>query len=74
MPDKIVRRVIAAIVSEAEVKLPTTDDIELIKTIDAISRISGYRPIELCWMTWMIQSGRASTMRMDKYRDLLQRI
>jgi hypothetical protein len=73
MPDKIVRRVIAAIVLEAEVTLPTTDDIELIKTIDAISRISGYRPIELCWMTWMIQS-EGKTMRMDKYRDLLQRI
>ena len=39
----------------------------------SIGRITGYRPIELCWMTWMIQS-EGKTMRMEKYRDLLQRI
>lgn len=73
MPDKIVRRVIAGIVSEAGVPLPTSDDLALIQTIDDIGRIAGYRPIELCWMTWMIQP-EGKIMRMEKYRDLLQRI
>jgi len=73
MPDKIVRRVIAAIVAEAQAGLPTTGDLELIATIDRIASVTSYRPIELCWMTWMVQS-EGKTMRMDKYRDLLQRI
>jgi len=73
MPDKIVRRVIAAIVSEAEAGLPTAGDLELIDTIALIAAATGYRPIELCWMTWMVQS-EGKTMRMEKYRDLLRRI
>jgi hypothetical protein len=73
MPDKIVRRVIADIVSEAGTPLPTTGDLELIATIGRIAGATGYRPIELCWMTWMVQS-EGKTMRMDKYRELLQRI
>jgi len=73
MPDKIVRRVIARIVNEAEVELPTRGDLELIDTIDVIGRETSHRPIELCWMTWMVQS-EGKAMRMDKYRDLLKRI
>jgi len=73
MPDKIVRRVIAEIVAEAAVGLPTDGDLDLIATIDRMAHLTGWRPIELCWMTWMIQS-EGKTMRMDKYRDLLQRI
>jgi len=73
MPDKIVRRVIEEIVAEAAVPLATADDLELIETIARIGESTGYPPIELCWMTWMVQS-EGKTMRMDKYRDLLQRI
>jgi len=73
MPDKIVRRVIAAIVTEAEAGLPTAGDLELIDTIGRLAALTGHRPIELCWMTWMVQS-EGKTMRMDKYRELLQRI
>ncbi|MBN1855743.1 MAG: hypothetical protein JW846_02165 [Dehalococcoidia bacterium] len=73
MPDKIVRRVIANIVEEAKVELPVDDDLQLITTIDTIGRATNHRPIELCWMTWMVQS-EGKTMRMDKYRELLTRI
>ena len=73
MPDKIVRRVIAQIAMEAAVALPTRGDLELVDTIALIGHVTGHRPIELCWMTWMVQS-EGKTMRMDKYRDLLQRI
>ena len=73
MPDKIVRRVVIQILEEAGTDLPTQGDLELIDTIDRIGRITGQRPIELTWMTWMVQS-EGKTMRMDKYRDLLKRI
>ena len=73
MPDKIVRRVVIQILEEASVDLPTRADLDLVDTIDRIGHISGQRPIELTWMTWMVQS-EGKTMRMDKYRDLLKRI
>jgi len=73
MPDKIVRRVVIQILNEAGVDMPTTGDLELIETIDRIGHICGQRPIELTWMTWMVQS-EGKTMRMDKYRELLKRI
>jgi hypothetical protein len=73
MPDKIVRRVVIQMLQEAGVDLPTRGDLELVHTIDQIGRISGQRPIELTWMTWMVQS-EGKTMRMEKYRELLERI
>jgi hypothetical protein len=73
MPDKIVRKVIKQILNEAGLDMPTQGDMELIKTIDRMSELSGYRPIEICWMTWLIQS-EGNMMRMDKYRNLLDRI
>lgn len=73
MPDKIVRRVIRQILDEASLEMPTGGDIELVTTIEQMSKISGYRPIEICWMTWLIQpEGRM--IRMDKYQHLLDRI
>jgi len=73
MPDKIVRRVTVEILDDAAVSLPTKSDDDLIKTIDVLAGETGYRPIELCWMTWMVQS-EGQKVRMDKYRDLLHRI
>lgn len=73
MPDKIVRRVVRQILDEAEVDMPTNGDMELISTIDRMAMNSGYRSIEICWMTWLIQS-EGSLVRMEKYRELLSRI
>jgi len=73
MPDKIVRRVIGQIVDEAGVGMPVHGDMELVSTIQHMAGLSGYRPIEICWMTWMVQS-EGSMVRMEKYRDLLDRI
>ncbi len=73
MPDKIVRRVIADVVSRAGITLAINGDLELIETIDLIGKLTGYRPIELCWMTWMVQS-EGKIMRMARYRELLPRI
>jgi len=73
MPDKIVRRVVRQILDEADLDMPTEKDMELINTIECMARVSGYRPIEICWMTWLIQS-EGNVIRMEKYRGLLNRI
>jgi hypothetical protein len=73
MPDKIVRRVIDEVLHEAGVPLRTESDLELVDTIDVMARETGHRAIDLCWMTWMVQS-EGKLVRMDKYRELLKRI
>jgi len=72
MPDKIVKRVVNDILMKAGLE-PVEDDIEFVKRAEQIALACGYRPIELCWMTWLIQpEGRK--MRMEKYRDILPKI
>lgn len=73
MPDKIVRRVVRQILDEAQLDMPTDEDMKLLATIEQMARLSGYRPIEICWMTWLIQS-EGNVIRMEKYRKLLDRI
>jgi len=73
MPDKIVRRVVRQILREAEQDMPVQKDRELIDAIEYMAKLSGYRPVEICWMTWMIQS-EGQVVRMEKYRNLLTRI
>ncbi len=72
MPDKIVKRVINEILVMAGLE-PTNDDIEFVRRAEEIALACGYRPIELCWMTWLIQpEGRM--MRMEKYSGILPKI
>lgn len=73
MPDKIVRRVVGQILEEAQLDMPVQKDMELISTIERMAKLSGHRSIEICWMTWMIQS-EGNAIRMEKYRQLLDRI
>lgn len=73
MPDKIVRRVVRQTLDKSEVDMPVEQDLELINTIECMARLSDYRPIEICWMTWMIQP-EGNLIRMQKYRELLSRI
>ncbi len=72
MPDKIVKRVINEILAKASLE-SVNDDIEFIKKAEEIASACGYRPIELCWMTWLIQP-EGKLMRMEKYRTLLSKI
>lgn len=72
MPDKIVKRVINGILVKAGLE-PVNDNIEFIKRAEEVALACGYRPIELCWMTWLIQP-EGKLMRMEKYRNLLSRI
>ena len=72
MPDKIVKKVIYEILDSAEVERPE-DDIEFVLFVEDLAPRVGYRPIELCWMTWLIQS-EAGLSRTEKYASLLPQI
>ena len=72
MPDKIVKRVINEILVKAGLE-PVNDDIEFIKKAEKVALACGYRPIELCWMTWLIQP-EGKMIRMEKYSKILSKI
>jgi len=72
MPDKIVKRVINEILTKADMEMPSTD-IDFVLLMEHIALEVGYRAIELCWMTWLIQS-EAGISRSEKYSALLPRI
>jgi hypothetical protein len=72
MPDKIVKRVINEILVKAGLE-PINDDIEFIKKVEELALTCGYRPIELCWMTWLIQP-EGKMIRMEKYSSILPKI
>jgi len=73
MPDKVVKRVIKEILEQAKAKMSTSDDSTFIETVHKIAERTGYRPIELCWMTWLVQS-EAGVDRSVKYAEVLPRI
>jgi len=72
MPDKIVKRVINEILEKAGEK-PVNDDLNFVEKVREIGLKCNYRPIELCWMTWMIQP-EGKIMRMKKYSKILPKI
>ncbi|HID04723.1 MAG TPA: hypothetical protein EYH45_03185 [Candidatus Caldiarchaeum subterraneum] len=72
MPDKIVKRVINNILREAGFR-EEWDDIRFVRKVEWMAAETGYRPIELCWMTWLIQR-EGKLIRMEKYSSLLNRI
>lgn len=51
MPDKIVKRVINEILTKAGEK-PVYDDMEFIHKVENLAQKTGYRAVELCFMTW----------------------
>ena len=72
MPDKIVKKIMLDIHIQAGTELPD-DDIEFIKYMERLAKKTGYRAIELCWMTWLIQS-EAHLMENEKYASVLDSI
>jgi len=72
MPDKIVKRVVNEILVKAGLE-PVNDDMKFIKKAEEVALVCGYRPIELCWMTWLIQP-EGKIMRIKKYSKILSKI
>jgi hypothetical protein len=72
MPDKIVKRVINEILEKVGAR-PVNNDIEFVKKTEEIALKCGYKPVELCWMTWLVQR-EGKMMRMMKYSKILSKI
>ena len=72
MPDKIVKKVINEILRKAGLE-PVNDDLEFVKKVEEIATICRCRPIDLCWMTWLIQP-EGKKMRGEKYSNILSMI
>jgi hypothetical protein len=72
MPDKIVKRVINSILEEAG-EPRVMEDLAFIRTVHDLAARTGYRAIELCWMTWLIQS-EGEISRTQRYADVLRYI
>lgn len=72
MPDKIVKKVIYEILNKANIPFPGSD-LEFIALVEKLAPQTGYKAIELCWMTWLIQS-EAGLSRTEKYASLLPNI
>jgi len=72
MPDKIVKRVINEILERAGLE-QVDNDVEFVKKAEEIALSCGYRPVELCWMTWLVQP-EGKMMRMEKYSNILSKI
>ena len=72
MPDKIVKRVINEILEKAGLER-VNNNMEFIKRAEKIALTCEYKPIELCWMTWLVQP-EGKLMRMEKYSKILSKI
>lgn len=72
MPDKIVKRVINGMLKEAG-EPQVWDDLAFIEAVHGLASRSGYRAIELCWMTWLVQS-EGEVSKTEKYADVLRYI
>jgi len=72
MPDKIVKKVINEILEKAGYE-PVNNDLEFIEKAEEVALTCGYRPVELCWMTWLVQP-EGKKMRMQKYSTILSKI
>jgi len=70
MPDKIVKRVLNGIFKEAGIK-PENDNLRFIEKVHEIGKITGVRPIDMCWMTWLIQE-EGKKIRIEKYREIME--
>jgi hypothetical protein len=72
MPDKIVKRVINEILEKAGYE-PVSDNMKFVKKAEEVALTCGYRPIRLCWMTWLVQP-EGKMIRMKKYSNILSKI
>ncbi len=72
MPDKIVKRVFEEISEKSGEEIPR-DDVRFVRKVEEIGRRTGYRPIELCWMTWLVQYDEQK-LKIREYSELMRKI
>ncbi len=69
MPDKIVKRYFLRLAEDFQLEVDTKDDLEFIKWVEGLARETGYKAIELCWLTWFVQYDER---RLSAYRELMK--
>ena len=52
---------------------PVNNDVEFVRRAEEVASACGYRPVELCWMTWLVQP-EGKMVRMEKYSSILSKI
>jgi len=72
MPDKIVKRVLNKIFEEAGIG-GEEDNLRFVEKVHKISEEINIRPIEMCWMTWLIQK-EGEKIRFEKYKEIMELI
>ncbi len=72
MPDKIVKKIMREIHVQSGMSMPE-DDAGFILYMERLGQQTGYRAIELCWMTWLVRS-EASLMKTSKFSAILGNI
>ncbi len=70
MPDKIVKRVVNEILREAGEK-EVSEDMKFIKKVHEIAEKTGYRAIDICFMSWLVQY---DDEKRKKYSKILSEI
>jgi hypothetical protein len=70
MPDKIVKRVLNKIFEEAGID-KEEDNLKFIEKVHKIGKEINVRPIEMCWMTWLIQE-EGKKIRFEKYKEIMK--
>ncbi len=72
MPDKIVKRVLNNLFKKVGIEIEN-DNLKFIYKIHEIGKITNIRPIDMCWMTWLIQK-EGKKIRIEKYKDVMKLI
>lgn len=72
MPDRVVKRVVNRLLVDSGLR-PFENDIEFIEGVTEICEKIGIRPIELCWMTWLVE-GEEDKIRTLRDPELLLKI
>ncbi len=72
MPDRVVKRVVNRLLAGSGLK-PFEKDMEFIKGVTEICEKIGFRPTELCWMSWLIE-GEEDKIKTLKDPELLLEI
>lgn len=72
MPDRVVKKIVNKFLAEAGFQ-PVEKDLEFMRTVTEIGREIKVRPVELCWMTWLLE-GENDRLRSTKDSSLLLKI
>ncbi|MDJ0273875.1 MAG: hypothetical protein QW490_02560 [Nitrososphaerota archaeon] len=57
MPDKVVKRVINSLLRQAGLN-EVWDDLGFVREVERLAVLTGHRPVELTWMTWLLTERR----------------